>query len=391
VQPVFHVYDFWRNIASNTFYIQNGFPLKTKFHDSKNVITLTYSEMDTDSIKKAVDLIQCYYIPSERVYTTLNISGLNDIMTGYNSPTYMSFYNDTDYSIEYDPSNISITNIIEKPLPVACMLSKPIRLFINSKGAMEERILYSWDYICIKRNFSKKNISYNLIQTAEYNQRIKNPEILGSIFKKEESLCLGIVPMVEFKTFTFYLRNVKLPPLPLKFTLVRIFKENTGILSDFLYGITHPKLLDEKNKEHSLFTVFGIPDMGALNTLILSQNYYVYVLKNNEHLYGIYIFKDGKINYEDIEHGNLLECVLCVSNTNMDGLFFSGFLSSLRNILKLEKKYKMILFNNLGHNDKILEKWRWKYTPVFENKAAYYIYNMVIPGMPFLPSKIAII
>ena len=131
--------------------------------------------------------------------------------------------------------------------------------------------------------------------------------------------------------------------------------------------------------------------MGSINAMLLSENMYAYVLQNAEHIYGLYIFKDAKVNYEDIENGNLLECVFSVSNTEMEGLFFSGFLNSLRAILNLQKKYKMIMFNNLSHNSKILEKWRWKYTPVFENKAAYYAYNMVIPGMPFQANKVSIL
>jgi hypothetical protein len=388
-QPVFHSYDFWRRFSFTFFYIQNGFPIKTKFCDPKRCLSIPYSEMNDDSIKKTIDIIQCYYIPSDRVIVTMNKSGLNAIMTGHSNPSYVTFYNESDFSIEYDASGL--TNILEKPLPVGCILSKPTRLFINTKGKMLEYAIYSWDYLCVHRDYIKKNISRNLIQTAEYNQRIKNPEILGTIFKKEGSICDGVVPLVEFKTFIFYLRNVKLSPLPPKFTVTRILNENVGLFSDFLYGITHPKRIIGEENAQSPFFIMSIPEMGSINAMFLSENMYAYLLQNAEHIYGLYIFKDAKINYEDVENGNLLECVFSVSNTEMDGLFFSGFLNSLRAILNLQKKYKMIMFNDLSHNAKILDKWRWKYTPVFENKAAYYAYNMVIPGMPFQANKVAII
>jgi hypothetical protein len=388
-QPVFHSYDFWRRFSLTFFYIQNGFPIKTKFCDPKRCLTVPYADMNDESIRKTVDLIQCYYIPSDRVIAMMDISGLNVMMTGHSNPSYVTFYNESDFSIEYDASGS--TNILEKPLPVGCILSKPTRLFINTGGKMEERVIYSWDYTCVHRDYIKKNISRNLIQTAEYNQRIKNPEILGTIFKKESSLCDGVVPLVEFKTFVFYLRNVKLPPLPPKFTVTRILNENVGLFSDFLYGITHPKRIIGDEKIQSPFFIMSIPEMGSINAMLQTENMYAYVLQNAEHIYGLYIFKDAKINYEDVENGNLLECVFSVSNTEMDGLFFSGFLSSLRAILNLQKKYKMIMFNDLSHNSKILDKWRWKYTPVFENKAAYYAYNMVIPGMPFQANKVGIL
>jgi len=390
-QPIFHSYDFWRRFSTKFFYIQNGFPIKTKFCDPKRVLSVPYSEMNDDSIKKTVDLIQCYHIPSDRVIVNMDISGLNSMMTGHSHPSYITFYNESDFSIEYDPNFNLLTQIVEKPLPVGCILSIPTRLFINTYGKMEEHVIYNWDYTCVHRDYVKKNISRNLIQTAEYNQRIKNPEILGTLFKKEGSLCDGVVPLVEFKTFLFYLRNVKLPPLPPKFTVTRIFNENVSLFSDFLYGITHPKRIIGDEQIQSPFFLMSIPEMGNIAAMLISENLYAYVLQNAEHIYGLYIFKDAKINYEDIENGNLLECVFSVSNTEMEGLFFSGFLSSLRGILNLQKKYKMILFNNLSHSSKILDKWRWKYTPVFENNAAYYAYNMVIPGMPFEANKVGII
>jgi len=127
-QPVFHSYDFWRRLSFTFFYIQNGFPVKTKFCDPKRCLTIPYAEMNDESIKKTVDLIQCYYIPSDRVIAMMDISGLNAMMTGYSNPSYVTFYNESDFSIEYDASGS--TNILEKPLPVGCILSKPTRLFI---------------------------------------------------------------------------------------------------------------------------------------------------------------------------------------------------------------------------------------------------------------------
>jgi len=390
-QPVFHVYDFWRNFTTTPFYIQTGFPMKTKFYSGKNVSTSAYSDMKHEEILKTLDLIQCCYIPSDRVIITMDVSGLHNNMTGYNNPSYVSFYNDIDYSIEYDPSGLSITNVKEKTLPVACLISKPTRFFFNPNGNMEERCLYYWDYISIHRSYSKKNIIYNLIHSADYNQRIKTPDIHGSIFKKEETLCEGIVPLTQYKNYTFYLRNIKLSPLPPKFTVTRVLSENIGLFSDFLYGIVHPKRANGNENANSPFSIISLPDMGAINALLLSDQLYCYILQNNDHVYGIYVFKNTNINYEDVEEGNLLECAMSISNSDMDGLFFSGFLNSLRSILSLQKKYKMIIFNNTSHNYKLLEKWQWKYTPVFDNNAAYYLYNMVVPGMPFSPSKVAII
>ena len=115
-------------------------------------------------------------------------------------------------------------------------------------------------------------------------------------------------------------------------------------------------------------------------------------MKRETHIYGLYFLKDTKTTYEDVENGNLLECVASVSNTSSvgipNGLFFAGFLHALKGIMGLdETTYRMISFTDIGHNNRILDKWRWKYSPIFENPAAYYIYNMIVPGMPLSKEK----
>ena len=415
VQPAFHVYDFWRYWTKVPFYIQNSILIKTKFYDGKCVETIPYIDATDSKRQQIVDMIQCHYIDSDRVLTSIDVSGVNALMTGHSHPSYISIYNDTTYDIlpdssrnelfyltgrrgrairnmkdflepgfpaTYDILPDSSASIIPVKFPIACMLTYPVKFFIlDSFSKMHERTVYYWDYICTHRDH--RDVSRKLIQTNEYNCRIKNPDILGSIFKKEESLCEGIVPLVNYKTYTFYLRNVKIPRLPAHFTVERIHKGNMGTISDFMYGLTHPKSALGEEMGDAMFQAFLFPEMGAISGLILSDQLYVFALKRDDHVYGIYFFRNAHTIYDDVEDGNLLECVATVSNTKADGLFFSGFLSALRKILDLtSRKYKMMVLNDLGHNEKILEKWRWKYTPVFENKAAYYVYNMVCPGMP---------
>ena len=383
VQPAFHVYDFWRYWAKQPFYIQNGILIKTKFYDGKNVETIPYSETTDAQRAQIVDLLQCHYIDSDRVLTSLDASGLNAIMTGYSQPSYVSFYNDTTYEIVPGES----TSIVPIKFPVGCMLTYPMKFFIcNTSNMICEHDVYFWDYICTHRD--QKNVSRKLIQTNEYNYRLKNPDILASVFKKEDVLCEGIVPLVKYKTYTFYLRNVKIPRLPKHFTVVRIYKGNMGLITDFMYGLTHPKSGTNGEPVDPIFQAFLFNEMGSISGKILLNEWYAFALLKGDHIHGIYFFKNAHVIYDDVEEGNLLECMATVSNTKANGLFFSGFLSSLRQILDLtSSKYKMMVLNDLGHNAKILELWRWKYTPVFENQAAYYVYNMVCPGMPLNPAN----
>lgn len=388
VQPVYHTYDYWRWFYRAPFLIQRGLPLKTKFH-SKNVKTILYSDITEEQKAKLVDLVQCYWIKSERILTTVDSEYINNLLTGHNHPSYVSFYNDTVFDIS-KPSNGEILDVIQKiEYPIGCMISYPVRIFMwNLEGNSTETTAYMWDFLSVHRDHLTKRLDNQIIQTHEFNQRLGNIEISASLFRREDVLCEGIVPLVEFKTCMFYLRNVRIPPLLPNFTVVRIHEQNLGTLSDFLYGISHTT--------SPMFRFCAFPEMGSLVAKIKAQQLYVYVLKNRDDLYGVYFFQNSKIVYEELEQGNLLECAATVSNTRHDGVFFSGFLHALRGVLDNAKnsenfEYKLIVFSNLGHNGKILEKWRWKYTPILELKAAYYIYNMVVPGTPFSQESVMVL
>jgi hypothetical protein len=353
------------------------------------VKTIVYSDITEDQKAKLVDLVQCYWIKSERILVTINADDIHNILTGHNHPSYVSFYNESIFDIVPRSDSSGSTMLTKLDQPIGCVLSYPMRtFFLNPDGNSIETPAYMWDHLCIHRDYQNKNLDRQIIQTHEYNQRLGNTDVRVSLFKREESLHSGIVPLVEYKTCMFYLRNVRIPPLLPHFVVTRINEENLGILSDFLYGISHTT--------SPMFRFCAFPEVGSFVAKIKSQLWYTYVLKRKDDLYGLYFFRNAKITFDDLEHGNLLECVVTVSNTKHDGVFFAGFLHALRSVLDIAKnsekfEYKLIRFTTLGHNGKILEKWRWKYTPIMEQPAAYYVYNMVVPGTPFSQDSVMIL
>ena len=420
MQPVFHSYDYWRYFARTPFQIQYGKSLKTKYTTPKTVQTYAFLDISEKQLSQFVDLLQCHYISSEHILTMVDKQTIQTYLTGQGQSSYVSFFQEDSYKaiVSQDPSAVSILDILATPTPIGCMSSRPVRLFIwDRANVIHDKMAYYWDHLCVHRDFQKKNLGRNLIQTLEYVQRDKNPDIPFSIFKKEQTLCEGIVPLVKYKVSTFYLRNIRIPPLPPNFTVVRIFLENMDILSDFLYGISHPQFIDQKSNDpknkpnnnsqnsenkSAPFSFCTFPEIGALAELVKSQLWYIYAVKRDTHIYGLYFLKNAKTTYdppmntEQINANqntkkttnplNLLECVSSVSNMSgpsNSGLLFAGFLHALRDIMGLsDPKYRMISFTDLGHNGQILDKWRWKYSPLFEYPAAYYMYNMVVPGMP---------
>lgn len=405
IQPVFHTYDIWRYCTRRPFQIQYGNALKTKYTDFNHVITIPFSDISTKRLERLIDIIQCHYIPSDRVLTFLDTSTMTAYLTGHNSPAYVSFYCEAKpeivYTFEhseraavYDVSggpemeengvkndDVAVAKVQTTINELGCMTARPARLYLWNALATEfaKHTVYYWDHLCIHRDHASKPWLRNLIQTHEYSQRLKSPDIPISLFRKEQRLCDGVVPLVKFNYSTFYLYPVRAPPLPPQTTVTRIDKTTVGNLSDYLYLILHTSTPS--------FTVCAFPEFGSITGLIQQGLLYVYVLKRADQVYALYFLKNAKTNFEDVENGNVLECVATFSNIPLsptsNKLFFAGFLHALKDILSLETPvYRLITFADLTHTGRILETWCWKYAPIFENPAAYYLYNMVVPKMP---------
>ena len=182
--------------------------------------------------------------------------------------------------------------------------------------------------------------------------------------------------LCEFKSYTYYLRGVSLGKLPDHFTIIQITSENLDILVDFLRGlttITHAKVFD----------FYAIPDIGNITTMIQSRDLYIYCLKRDDHVYGIYFLKDIHTNYENIENGNTLQCIASINNSSSVSLFAQGFMYAIRSIVKKKiKQYQVLIIDHNSHNGSILNGgWNAKFSHIFENKCAYYLYNYVYPPL----------
>ena len=188
--------------------------------------------------------------------------------------------------------------------------------------------------------------------------------------------------MVQYYTNIYYLRNIIFPLLPHYFYTIQIEENNINILTDFLYVQTH---LDVQKNNNSL-KILSLIEINNYLELIKQNMYYIFYLKKGEHIYGMYFFKNAKMQYEDID-GNTLHFFGSFNNSDSVSLFYLGFLHSIQKIIKKNPNFKMMMFENLGHNTIIHEEWKKKNTPIFENKTAYYTFNWVYPCSPLLPEK----
>ena len=383
LQPVFHSYDFWRYFLRTPFVIQSGFPSKTKYVDTK-VHVRPFLDIPEKESSKIADLLQCYYLSSDKMLTLTDASDIYIELTGQSHPSFVSFYEETNYQEKDNKTTDS--EVVIKRDQLGCMTSRAIRLFMWDKyDEIHTHYAYFWDHICVHRDFQDKHIARNIIQSHERFQRIYNPDVPISLFKKEIHLCEGIVPIVKYSLYTFGLQPVKPPPLPDYFYITRIVQENSDLLSDLLYGMVHQETLSTKQ---STFRFCAFPEIAVLDNLIKHNHLYVYVLRKHKHPYAYFFFRNTRTSYDTVEEGNIVECIGSINNMQgnvqeSNSTFFAAFLGALHNIqTNIPISFKFVVFNQLAHNHILLERWKWKYAAIFVNDAAYYLYNAVCPRLP---------
>lgn len=359
-QPVVHTYDYWRRWFVREAHIIYKLPYKSRFHDKENKIsTMDYSRVDTPEKHQLTVFLQSHYIPTDRLLSTISTPVLDAYLSGHNAPSFLSIHRELDGRI------------------TGMTTSRLIHVYFYTGNVRSNIEAYFTDFMCIHRECSGRGIAERVFQTHEYNRRVRNHLIPVSLFRKEGELCEGVVPFISYTTYTYYMRNLDVRPLFPGFTISRVSKHNTDLLHDIYHILTKP---NTDGATLSMFSVCILPDLGNILSLLEKRELFLFCLKKGEHLFGIYIFRNAHIHYEELD-GETLELVATIQNTDNTPVFMSGFMHSLREILKGNREYKMIRIPSIGHNQVVLSKWREYHHSVLETPGALYLYNYVLPKM----------
>jgi len=358
-QPVVHTYDIW---FSREARILHKIPYKSRFYDKESVSTTDYfqnkSREPTLDKNEIVVFLQSHYIPTDRLLSTISIPVLDVYMSGHNAPSFLSVHRELDHRL---------TGVITSRLSNIYLYDGNTHTCVNA---------YYVDFMCIHRECAGRGIAERLFHTHEYNRRIQNPLIPISLFSKDGARCEGIIPFIEYTTYTYYMRDLKLQPLPFGFTISRVVKQTSDLVHDIYHILTNAT-----SKTHSLFSVCILPDIGNLLALLSKNELYLFCLKNGDHLYGIYFFRNTHIHYEELD-GETLDLIATIQNNDNPIVFMSGFIHSLREILKENRQYKMLRIPSIGHNQTIITKWREYHHSILETPGSMYLYNYMVPKMP---------
>jgi hypothetical protein len=366
--PVYHTYDYHNFFARSSREMQL-FPYKNKFSNAIQIKTISYYELNDTYIKYFTELLQCFYIPADDFLYTLVEKDLKARFSGHFETPFLSFYNEKNYVSTGKSSekqfDILSTNVEIQlfPEPKGCIGSYPVRTFYHP--ANEYRSANYLTFISVDRAYKSQNISRNLISTHDYNVRRHNPDVRIGLLKKDVGVCEGAVPLITFSTHLFQI-NVSKTKQRVR-NIVQVYRQNWVILFDTLHGLF---------KSNVLYDFVVSIDIGAIKSRIDAEILFVYAFCEKGNVMAMYFIEDAHVLYEKETGYKGIRLVASINNGLSDPLFLQGFLECLRKIQKQNLDFKMLLIDNIGHNQTVIQMMNGC---VEQTTGAYYFINWMFP------------
>jgi hypothetical protein len=397
--PVSHTYDI---IHFSDGVIQSK-PKQNKYTNLVQVKTASFFELSDDQHKAVSQLFNCFYIPSDVIFSTLSPEILKTRLSGHLETPFVSA----------DPS-----------FAIGCAISYPVN--INYGG--EQTFANYLAYLATDRN---QNISRALISTHDFNTRTANERVNSTLYKKYVGKCAGAKPLVEFKTSVFYINvegkdldstkmmgsstslgsataiatanaalgsataiataNAALGSATAIATasaahIIQIYKPNWNLLQDYMscasscYRCSGTLAEDITQSLTNMFDFIAMIDMGALKSRVDANQLFIYAYKIGAQTVALYFIEDMNTLYENVADygGKTLSLVASVNNImEPEGIqvFYNGFVEAVQKISKQNRDYKMMVIDDVGHNAQIVEQAKKRKPAIFETEGGYYWIN----------------
>lgn len=373
LQPVFHFYDIYYWIY-NVGIIRTELPEKNRYTNLKQINTISFDKLTKKELKDFTLLVQLNYLRNkENKFSPLQIN-IDPYFIGHNTKSFFSFYKIPDILID----NKTNTTIDSEKL-IGVMTSRPLHVKINKN----EFDVYYVDYLCVNRNFRKKNIAPQLIQTHEYNQSHSNKSISVSLFKREEELT-GIIPLTVYKSYCYCMKNWSKPiSLNSKISLLTGDSQNMYYLYNFI-----KKFENKISNNNSKFEIIIYPEISNIIELVKTQNLFIKMLVVDTEIEAIYIFRKTCTFLEkDKEMISLIASINGQKLTTQE--FIQGFKIALWDNIINSKTFSHLLVENISDNYIINNNISLKTAPFAISPMAYFFYNFAY--CPFKSNKCLII
>jgi len=369
LQPVFHFYDVYYWFV-NVGIIRKDLPEKNMYVNLKKIITKDYEKTDELTKKQIITLIRLNYFTNNENKYDPKKENIIPYFIGHNSKTFWSYFLEPELLID----NKTGKTIEEKKI-IGIITSRPLHVKINSNRQDSEFDVYYVDYLCVNKNWRKKNIAPQLIQTHEYNQSHNNKKISVSLFKREEELT-GIIPLTVYKTYCFNMKNWHHPKqLDAKYTLLTGDKQNMYYLFNFI------------NEVKNNWDIMIYPEISNIIELVVTNNLFIKMLVVNGNIVSVYIFKKTCSFIE--KDKEIISCIASIKGSILTNQFIDGFKISLWSIIKEHNNFKYLTIEDISDNTCIINNICIKTFPMVISPMAYFFYNFAYN--PFKSEKCLII
>ena len=371
-QPVFHCYDIHYMIFPPGI-INNFPPVKNRYTNFKEINTVIFSELSELQVTRFINFIKYNYLKNGDNIFWPEKENILPYFKGHNSQPFFSFYS-TDVLI----NDVNNKNVISDKKIISVMTSRPFHVLIPSKSKTAKDTsfdVYYVDYLCVDKEFRKKGIAQQIIQTHEYNQRHINTNICVSLFKREDELT-GIMPLCVYKTYGYSVDKWRKPEtLHSQYSIIEVTSQNMWIVVDFLKQNT------------GSFDIIINPEIANLLFLVETGNMYIYSILNDNNIKCLYFFKKTCTSVE--KNKEVLTCIASITNNELsDDLFIQGFKIAFWQIAE-KHNYGFAAIENISHNYKLILNINIKTKPLVVSPTAYFFYNYGCN--PFKPERVLIL
>ena len=394
-QPVYHTYmlypktfGFW----SRPYIIKHIQQIKPNLYsDFFHVKTLAYSDLTPTQKTLFVSFLQGHYLDSDAFLYDISERTLDTCLAGQKYSSFVSFYFEEKTEEERKNNTFSLKTSFQSE-PISCMTTNQQYIWFSQWTHYSETQqslyfpLYVWDFNCTHRDHKMSHISRNVIQTHLYNQYQTSP-VEACIFKKEVTKCIGMIPLVEYETYTFFIKKTPISKLPIGYKIKRM---ETRTINAWV------ELYTELPQLQSFFDICLMPSLNNTLESIKQESHYVILLicslSGRETVKGLYIFKDMYTVWDQpdtkLQQKRTIQCVSSVCYDMSETLyFFRGFVHSIKELYYQKKNYGVLTIEHNSHNELILQRWNEKYAMHMRIPTTYYLYNMVYPKSPILNSR----
>ena len=381
-QPVFHTYDYIRSLYKQPYVVHRNSPYKTKFIDDLHIQTFPVTDEYMHVITDIAKLLQSHYLLSERIDYMVQPNHLYAIHTGQPEISYMSVYQVLHYDMKTGHSNHEF-DIVKINRTLGCITSRAVNMYIRpttTECVYSVLPLYFIDVLCVHREHDYKLISRKLLQTHEYNQRNYNKNIQCSLLRKEGELFSGIRPLITYQIHSYNIPKRKVARIS---TVYRVQLLKPRVMAAYFDYFSFNTSNEPKTQ---IFDIMVLPSVGNIVAQLNEKCLYIGCLRREDELLGMYFFKDAHRYNEDYE-SKTLTLVASIQNCADANLFYLGFLHALREVIHTNADFKVLIIENMGHNQYIHERWVLENNIIGTTNGAYYSYNYIYPGSPLDAKK----